>query len=126
MADEPSTDIARPADVEQVQHVKLVVVAGPDQGRVLEPAAARVGIGTQEGNALLLSDRTVSRFHCELVRADGRVRLKDLGSKNGTYVDSVHVLEAVLRSGQVIHVGNTQIRADLRDESVSLPLSGAE
>jgi len=55
-------------------------------------AAARRGpslpsacaIGSHPSNDLVLDDGTVSRFHCELTVAGNAVRVRDLGSRNGT------------------------------------------
>jgi DNA-binding NtrC family response regulator len=127
VADDPNTEVAAGSpNEERAQRIKLLVTAGPDQGKTWEGADARMCIGTQESNPFVLTDRTVSRFHCELSRADGGVRIRDLGSKNRTYVDGVQIYDGALRSGQTLQVGNTRIKVDLRDESVSVPLSQVE
>src|SRR5262245_59491539 len=68
----------------KVTPLDLVVVSGPDQGRTRHVDRAKVRIGTSEGCELLLTDRTVSRLHCEVVPAAVGARIVDLGSTNGT------------------------------------------
>jgi transcriptional regulator with PAS, ATPase and Fis domain len=88
---------------------RLSVVSGPDRGteRVLESGTTMVG--THPNNDLVLTDDTVSRYHLELqVLRDG-LKVKDLGSTNGTFhgdtrVDAITVHGATrLRLGR--HTG---------------------
>lgn len=51
-------------------------------------AAERRGQRTGECNYIALPDRRVSRRHAEIYVVGGRVFVRDLGSKNGTYLVS--------------------------------------
>jgi DNA-binding NtrC family response regulator len=84
---------------------------------------SQVVIGTHESANLVLTDRTVSRFHCELSIEERGVLVRDLGSKNGTRVDGVPVLHAPLRDGCVLKVGNSELRFAVGSEKTSIPLS---
>src|SRR5579884_3687264 len=46
----------------------------------------RLRIGKAPDNDLVLADDTVSRQHCELTRSDAGIKVRDLGSTNGTKV----------------------------------------
>jgi DNA-binding NtrC family response regulator len=92
---------------------------------VFASARDRALIGTHESADLVLADRTVSRFHCEVRIVDGRARLRDLGSKNGTLVDGVSVLEAHLEHGATLRVGQTAMRFEIGGGEVGIPLSRA-
>ncbi len=48
---------------------------------------------------------SVSRQHCELKVEDGRVKVRDVGSSNGTFHNSIRVQEAVLEAGDELVVG---------------------
>ena len=74
-----------------VRRFRLRVQAGPSAGVVYQSTGARVAIGTHRSNELVLEDRTMSRFHCEIRLVDGRPQLRDLGSRNGTWIDGVGV-----------------------------------
>lgn len=52
-----------------------------------------------------LSDRTLSRRHCEIDRVSATLVVRDLGSKNGTRVNRAHVSEAVLMPGDKLTLG---------------------
>src|SRR5262245_38577503 len=82
-----------------VQQFWLVVTAGPDAGATFTSSAERAVLGTHESADVLLHDETVSRFHCEISVAQGKITIRDLGSRNGTRVNGVSVLAAYLRDG---------------------------
>jgi pSer/pThr/pTyr-binding forkhead associated (FHA) protein len=56
---------------------------------------------------LQLPGGLVSKLHCILAHVDGRLLVRDLGSKNGTQVNGVPVLRARLRGRDVLCVGGT-------------------
>ncbi len=63
---------------------------------------------------VLVNDPNVSRRHCEIrPHADGWL-IVDLGSTNGTRVNSSAVAEQPLRDGDVITVGGTRLRYETR------------
>src|SRR5262249_2055099 len=80
-------------------------------------------IGSHPSNDLVLADRAVSRFHCEIVLGDGAALLRDLGSRNGTTLDGVVIKEAQLRHASTLMLGKTSIRFELHAEQNQLPLS---
>ena len=58
---------------------------------------------------LVIQDKAVSRLHFEVdPRADG-LWVKDLGSRNGTYVNGIKISEARVPAGSVIRIGTTDI-----------------
>lgn len=60
-------------------------------------------------NNVCLADREVSKEHATVERRGAEVLLKDLGSSNGTFVNGRQVTEAVLRDGDLVRMGNTEI-----------------
>ncbi len=74
--------------------------------------ANRLTIGRDRVNDLVLDDPNVSRFHAE-VRVEGdEVRISDLGSANGTYVDSQLITSASLNPGSDVRVGPYRLLLD--------------
>jgi hypothetical protein len=71
---------------------------------------ARMVLGRSSSCELVLGDDTVSRRHAELRVEEGRWLLRDLGSANGTYVNGRRVVEAEVRSGDVVHLGGCRLR----------------
>jgi serine/threonine protein kinase len=92
---------------------QLVVIAGPDAGGVfpLSPGVPLL-IGRGRDTGTRLTDPRVSRVHCEVQLDGSRVTLKDRGSNSGTAVNGQRVTEQPLRAGDVIRVGDTQLRLD--------------
>lgn len=66
-----------------------------------------------------LSD--VSRAHCQLTLEGEKVRLRDLGSSNGTFVNDQQVESAELHAGDRLRIGPVQftIQIDGRPESIA-------
>ena len=87
------------------------VVAGPDEGASHDVDTGLTRVGTAKGADLRLSDRGVSRLHCALSVADGKIRLEDLGSKNGTYLNGERLQQpTLLTNGDEIWIGRSVAR----------------
>jgi adenylate cyclase len=67
-------------------------------------------IGRHPDNTIQILDRIISKEHAQILRLpDGRYRLRDLGSLNGTYVRNERVSEHVLVHGDEITLGATRL-----------------
>jgi Protein kinase domain/Inner membrane component of T3SS, cytoplasmic domain len=104
---------------------QFVVIVGPDRGLVLEVGEAiRLPIGRSRQALLRLHDPQVSRSHCVVEVAADWVMLRDVGSTGGTFVNGQRVSEHVLRPGDVITLGKTQLQyqeEDLADQPTLPP-----
>jgi len=76
--------------------------------RIIVLNAEVINIGRSLDNDIVLADNPVSAAHCRLEREGTSFRLKDLGSKNKTFVNGQKVEDVVLRSGDEIRVGTTR------------------
>jgi hypothetical protein len=87
-------------------------------------SADRASVGTAPTNDIVVtSDRTVSRLHAVIERFPGGWSVRDLGSRNGTFVNGTRVLsDCALRTGDEIRVGSTRL-AFRSDEGVGDPLT---
>jgi pSer/pThr/pTyr-binding forkhead associated (FHA) protein len=105
------TDLAAPAyKVVLPQSVRLVVVVGPDQGRIITLAQGPNVVGKAEGCALVLTDPAVSRQHLEFeVTGDGVV-VRDLGSTNGSFFAGTRFREVTVGIGANLTIGSTSLR----------------
>ena len=106
--DEPTTELEIEADL--IRHpAVLVVTQGPTAGSRFELSAARVTVGRHPDSDIFLDDITVSRRHAEVYR-DGLVQhVKDMGSLNGTYLNSRRVEDAGLKNGDELQVGRFKL-----------------
>lgn len=90
---------------------RLVVLEGPDQGGKLDVAITPALIGRTRDADVQLSDPTVSLRHAELALLDEGWVLFDLGSSSGTLVNGRPFgAEVVLRHGDVVAVGQSELR----------------
>jgi pSer/pThr/pTyr-binding forkhead associated (FHA) protein len=67
-------------------------------------------IGRREDCDLRLDHKGVSKMHCVLVRADGMLLLRDLGSTNGTRVNGRRVRRAALMANDEIRIAGASFR----------------
>lgn len=63
-------------------------------------------LGRDRSVEYCLNHGSISRRHCELVVEDGRVRVRDLGSKSGTKINGVRVAESCLAEGDTLSAGD--------------------
>jgi two-component system response regulator GlrR len=66
-------------------------------------------VGTEPQVDLRLADPLVSRLHAELDPRESGLWVRDLGSRNGSYVDNVLVLEACVPKGGKVRFGDTEL-----------------
>ena len=107
----------------------LTVLEGADRGKAISIApgqALRVLAGQSPACELRLTDRTVSRRHAAFELAGARLRVTDLESTNGTLVQGVAILDAMLGGGEVVSLGSTAIRVDRAASAARAPLTAAD
>ncbi len=82
-------------------------------------------IGRREDCDLRIPVGDVSRKHCRLVRTDDGIRIEDLGSSNGTYVNGQRVQESELSAGDQVGVGPVQFIVQINgvpdDDQITQP-----
>lgn len=85
---------------------------GDASEETLTALVTEISIGRGRDNSLQLAhDGQSSRRHCIITReADGAVRIRDLGSSNGTLVNGERIVERRLFGGEEILVGETVLR----------------
>jgi len=82
-----------------------------------------ITIGRSKKNDLVLADQWLSRIHAEIRRENVRHFIRDLDSRNGTYVNGMRLAQrAPLQNGDVITLGDQQIRF-VHDASGSVVLT---
>jgi diguanylate cyclase (GGDEF)-like protein len=84
----------------------LVVVSGSLLGTIFRLDVDAVSIGRDAVNVIAVNDAGVSRRHAMLEMQGDRVVVRDLGSKNGTFVNDIEIRERELTDGDLLHVGH--------------------
>jgi len=89
----------------------LVVRSGGGRaGEYFSPQGDRTTIGRSPDNDIFLDDVTVSRKHAVLVQSGGELKIEDLGSLNGTFVNRRRIDSATrLESGDEVQIGKYRL-----------------
>src|SRR5271156_4409005 len=90
-----------------VENPELEAIAGPLTGNSIPLTDEEVSIGREPSNAISLLDASVSRRHCTIQREAEHFKIRDLNSRNSTFVNGVPVAERVLESGDEIKIGSS-------------------
>ena len=94
-------------------------------GATIALGARPVVVGAHASCDLVLADPQVSRRHAELAVMPEGIRIKDLGSTNGTWWQGTKVGEVVVPSGATVQFGATPVRISAA-EAMSLPPSDSD
>src|ERR1043166_8753619 len=102
---------------------KLVVLSEGFTGRSYELKVDRTTIGRVDDNSLPIPEPSVSSHHCEVLLKGNDVVVKDLDSTNGTFVNDERITEAVLRPGQILRLGQLEMRLESGNGPAAGPAS---
>ncbi len=86
---------------------RLVALRGPVKGNTFPLPEGEFWVGRQASNDLQLEDNAVSRRHCLFIRSGDNCTVKDLESRNGTFVTGTPVTEQHLKTGDEIRIGGS-------------------
>ena len=86
---------------------RLVARDGPLKGSVYPLDGGEFSVGRNPSNRLAVGDPSLSRQHCVIARHGEQFEIRDLDSRNGTFVNGVPVHERMLTAGDEIQIGNS-------------------
>jgi Nif-specific regulatory protein len=92
------------------------VLSGPLKDSTFALVEGDVTIGREASNGIAVTDPSVSRKHCLIHWQDGRFRVRDLDSRNGTQVNGAGVEEQWLQHGDAISTGDSSFLFLIEDE----------
>lgn len=100
---------------------KFHIQSGKMAGRVFElnPGPATFGRGLQ--NNFILPDESVSTEHLLVMTGPRECRIKDRNSSNGTFVNGEPVKQAVLQHGDILKIGEVEVRIELVAQTAPQP-----
>jgi two-component system, NtrC family, response regulator HydG len=118
MADDHSStaryDVAN-LGFEAVKRYRVTVVAGePTKKEFLvdDETPGQICLGSAPGCEVRLAGDGLSRRHARLLRTQEGLRIRDLESTNGTFLNNVRVVEAFVRPGDVIRLGSVVLATE--------------
>src|SRR5437762_13914890 len=84
-----------------------------DGGAPVEVVKDLTLVGRKEECDLRLDHKSVSKMHCIIVKTDGLLMLRDLGSTNGTRVNGTRVRRAALLPNDQVSIAHFKFRVQL-------------
>ena len=113
--------------VKSMLQARLKVVGGKHDGQYIPLTTERFLIGREEDCHLRPSSEMISRHHCAITLDGFTVRLRDLGSTNGTFVNGERIHHAVtLSQGDRIEVGKLCFEISITEVTVESGTQPAE
>lgn len=95
--------------------IEVILYRPGGKENTLHSEKSSLMIGKATGNDILLDEEGVSRYHARLSIDGTELVLEDLGSTNGTYVNSKRVERCALMPKDKITIGSTLISAEMKD-----------
>ena len=126
---ETTESVTIPGDVRlrvPIREWTVEVTGGPDQGKRVSALQGLVRVGSDSTNDLVLTDTTVSRRHLEIERTSRGLLMRDVNSRNGTFVFGRQVLEAYLEPSDRIELGKTTLTLRQKSVDTEVELDGQE
>jgi len=96
---------------------RLLVVSGPLKHSIFPLSGHEIPVGRESSNVLAISDPSLSRRHCLISREGDDYKIRDLESRNGTFVNGAAVRESRLQHGDQISVGDSVFLLLLREDA---------
>lgn len=104
-------------------HAQLLPAAG---GEAITLAKDLTVVGRREDCDLRLEHKSVSKMHCVLVKTDGLLLLRDLGSTNGTRVNGQRVRRAALLANDELMIAHFKFKVHLGPDPAPAALMADE
>lgn len=89
---------------------RFVIVQGPGVGTVYPLNEQKLLVGRGEECQIALDDASVSRVHVEVLRTEHGLMILDQGSSNGLRINGADLPSAMLRSGDVVELGDVRLK----------------
>src|SRR5215218_11338095 len=97
-----------------------------DGGTPIDILKDLIVVGRKEDCDLRLEHKSVSKQHCVIVRTDGLLLLRDLGSTNGTRVNGTRVRRAALLPNDQVTIASFKFRVHFGPGEASPPPAAPE
>jgi DNA-binding NtrC family response regulator len=106
----------------EVRGGTLTVAKGKGSKPQVDVGSETIVVGRNEACDLVIDDRKVSAVHAEFVATERGLRVRDLGSRNGTFINDTRVGEVYLTKATFLLLGDTMLEfAASGPEEVNLP-----
>src|SRR6516162_6060492 len=104
---------------------KLVLLSAGLTGRTHELKGEKTTVGRVEDNMFQVAEPSVSSHHCEILLRGNDVVVRDLNSTNGTFINGEKIIESPLKPGQILRLGQIEMRLETGEGAGAPVPSGA-
>lgn len=105
--------------------IRISFLNGPRAGEVINLSEGTWTVGRAPDNALMIPEASVSARHAELLVSMDEVIVKELGARNGTFVQGRRVeVQYPVESGQTVRFGAVDVRVTADGEAESGDATG--
>ncbi len=113
MSDSPKTAMFRPPARLRRARVPQPPAEPTDSTGLVATGAPRTSatVGRAKTNSVVVEDALASRVHATLALTPAGLEIRDNNSSNGTFVNGSLITSAMLRDGDVVTIGNTDLLA---------------
>jgi transcriptional regulator with GAF, ATPase, and Fis domain len=105
---------------------RLLAISGPLKDSTFVLSGDEIPIGRDSSNSLTISDPALSRRHCIITREENSYNIRDLKSRNGTFVNGVAVKESLLKHRDQISIGDSSFSLLLADDAEEFAVGRVE
>jgi pSer/pThr/pTyr-binding forkhead associated (FHA) protein len=78
-------------------------------------------VGRKEDSDLCLPHKSISKMHCVIVKTDGLLLIRDLGSTNGTRVNGLRIRRAALLPNDQLSIAGFKFKVYFGPSSAAIP-----
>jgi hypothetical protein len=97
-----------------VHHITLDISSTEIEPFTFVAKSHQIRVGREAGtNDLALPDSSVSRKHALVIVTQDTMLVRDLGSKNGTFIDGQPISQGIARHGQLVSFGEVHCRVSV-------------
>ena len=97
--------------------VTLTRTTGYEPPRTIVLGDAPAQIGRDPTAEFPIPSQQISRRHCEFQQINGKLMLRDLKSKNGTFVNNIRITERFLEPGDRLVIGRMEFTVQFKVEA---------
>lgn len=103
--------------------VKVIFLAGPEKGRIVDFKQQTIRIGRNADNDLVIAtDVKISRYHAELIVGQDNVYIRNVSGQNYVLINDKEVQESLVLNKQYIKIGETELQIGFDSKSPLKPL----
>ncbi len=98
---------------------KLIFTDTKFAGQVYRLMLEKTSVGRGDQNTLVIRDDSVSSKHCVILVNGPEVIVRDLNSRNGTFINDARLRnqQSQLKSGQTVRFGSVEARLEIEPEA---------